>query len=68
MTLSPARWAAVVVNYEAGSDLVDCVITGKNAPACTPEFGFLTTVACTNASDAAESGVKHVFKPEDFVA
>ena len=49
-------------------DFVNCLITGKNAPGCTPEFGFLTTVACTAASDAAESGVKHVFKPEDYVA
>ncbi len=34
---------------------------------CSPEDGYVTTVACLTASDAAEKKTKIVFKPEDFV-
>jgi predicted dehydrogenase len=34
---------------------------------CSPEAGYVTTVACLTSSEAAEKKTKIVFKPEDFV-
>jgi predicted dehydrogenase len=34
---------------------------------CSPDDGFVTTVACLTASEAAENKTKIVFKPEEFV-
>jgi len=34
---------------------------------CSPEDGYVTTVACLTAGEAAEKKAKIVFKPEDFV-
>jgi predicted dehydrogenase len=44
---------------------IDSVLTGK-PPACSPEEGYAVTVVCVKASEAAESGQKVHFKPDDF--
>lgn len=45
---------------------IDSILTGK-PPACSPEAAYAVTVVCVKASEAAETGQKIVFKPEDFL-
>jgi predicted dehydrogenase len=47
-------------------DFIYALRTGTRG-GCSPEDGFVTTVACLTASEAAEKKTKIVFKPEQFV-